>query len=86
MPPTPCKAWAEPMMYDRSQVPLLRTAIRAALGDPNVVNVSDHCPGYFGGLGIIITVKPEASDEQVRTPKERITPVLLQSRQPVQWI
>ena len=73
-------------MYDRSQVALLTTAIRTAISDPSVLEVSDHFAGYFDELGITITIKPDTPDDQVRTLKERIEPVLLGSHQPFQWI
>jgi hypothetical protein len=73
-------------MYNRSQVAVFTTAIRAALRDPSVLDVSDHFAGYFDELGITITVKPETPDDQVRSLKEQIAPVLFQSNQPFQWI
>ena len=74
------------IVYDRSQVNAFTTAIRAALSDPNVVDVSDHFAGYFDELGITIMVTPETPDDQVRSLKERIEPLLFQNRQPFQWI
>jgi hypothetical protein len=46
-------------MYDKSRIALLMSAVRSALSDPFVLEVSDHFAGYFDELGITITVKPE---------------------------
>ena len=73
-------------MYDRSQVEVFTKTIRTALNDPCVVDVSDHFAGYFDELGITVTVKPETPDDQIRSLKERIAPVLFQSHQPFRWI
>ena len=73
-------------MYERSQADAFTTAVRDAIDDPDVVDVSDHIAGYFDELGITITVKPETTDDQIRSLKERIAPVLFESHPPFRWI
>jgi hypothetical protein len=72
-------------MFDQSRIVALMSALRSALSDPLVLEVTDHFAGYFDELGITITVKPETSDEQVRELKQKIAPVLSR-QQPFQWL
>jgi hypothetical protein len=74
------------MMNDRSQLDVFTTAIRTALSDPSVVDISEHCAGYLTNWASPSLSGPETPDDQVRSLKERISPVLFQNHQPFRWI